>query len=69
VSRPLRARAREAYASAIARRGKAWRNLADNIRAGFENVWITPALDALEGTLRLVPDAAEDEADTEALRA
>lgn len=43
-------------------------NVASNIEhGGFENCWITPALDALEARLRLIPD--EDEGDESEARA
>jgi hypothetical protein len=37
--------------------GPAWRNTANSLRAGFENLWIKPALDALE---RVVPIPEDD---------
>lgn len=52
----LRDRARPAYASALEQQGSAWSNAAGSVRAGFENVWITPALDAIAEVLRFVPD-------------
>lgn len=57
----VRQRARQAYASALLRRHAGSGNLARNIiDAGFENWWVTPALDALEAVLRGLPDEGED---------
>jgi hypothetical protein len=47
-----RARARLIYADAVAARGPTWTNTANSIRAGYENVWVAPALDAIEAVLR-----------------
>ena len=42
-------RAREALADRIEARGLAWKNAASSIRSGsFSNVWIQPALEAIE---------------------
>jgi len=60
VSRPLRDRARAAYAAAFLKRSPTSTNLARNIIDGkFENWWVTPALDALEAALRGQPDEGE----------
>lgn len=56
-----RALAREALADAIADQGSAWANTAESVRAGFTNVWIKPALDAIEGLVLRSGDADEDE--------
>jgi len=45
-------RAREALAKAVEDQGPAWRNSANSIRSGFVNVWIGPALVAIERALR-----------------
>lgn len=57
----VRDRAREHYARAVAAEGPTWQNAANSIRAGFENVWIAPAIAAIEAVLRLVPDEADHE--------
>ncbi len=57
----LREQAREAYAQALEAQGPAYRNVANNVRAGFDNIWIAPAIAALEGVLRLAPYEADDE--------
>ena len=51
--------ARDRLADEIAAQGPALSNLAGNVRAGFENFWITPALQAIERLLRDLP--AEDD--------
>lgn len=69
MSRPTkRDRARNVYADALLSRGREWRNAAESVRAGFENVWITSALDAVERLLLLCGDDA-DEGSTESARA
>lgn len=61
MSRPSRRdRARVIYAGALLARGRQWANLAESIRSGFENQWVTPALDAIE---RLVLLSGDDEGD------
>lgn len=57
----IRRAAREAYAAALTARGPEFRNMADSIRAGFENIWIAPALDALERTARTPLDDGNDD--------
>jgi hypothetical protein len=47
----LRQRAREAYADEFDRLGPSWARLADQIRSGFENLWVTPALSVIERLL------------------
>ena len=51
--------ARDRFADALLAQGEAWGNTAGNIRVGFENVWITPGLIAIEKLLRERP--IEDE--------
>ncbi len=46
-----RQRARNLLADKISDRGSAWSNAAGNVRAGFENCWISAALDAIESIL------------------
>jgi hypothetical protein len=53
--------ARDLYAAAIDAQGTAWANTAHNIRAGFENIWITAGLKAIDQALRSGPQAADDE--------
>lgn len=55
----LRQRAREAIAAELDQIGPAYRNTANSVRSGFENMWLTPSLDALE---RLLADVDDDEA-------
>lgn len=44
--------------------GPLWRNAADLVLTGWENVWITPALDAMEELVLLSPhDDADEEVD------
>lgn len=57
----IREEARERFAQAVAAQGQAWANTANNIRAGYSNVWITSGIAALEAVLRLVPDEADEE--------
>lgn len=55
-------RTRDVYADALQLGGPAFTNVANSVRAGFENIWITPGLIALEAALRYVPaEEAEDE--------
>ncbi len=53
--------ARDALADAVAAQGPAWRNAAENIRAGFENVWITPALAVITRLIEQVGDPDDGE--------
>lgn len=52
-------KAREMLASAIEAQGPAWKNTADNVRSGFESVWITPALSVIARLIEQLPDDAE----------
>lgn len=56
-----RDRARLAYANALRAQGPAWANTAGLILTGFENLWITPALDAMEALVLLLPDDSDDD--------
>jgi hypothetical protein len=58
-----RDQARIAYARSLLKREPSARNLANNIVDGrFENMWIAPALDALEAAMRACRNAeAESE--------
>lgn len=58
------AAARDLYADQVAAQGPAWANLAGNIRAGFENIWITPALKAIDHALQYGPQHDDDDADS-----
>jgi hypothetical protein len=63
MSRPATPEARELYAQAIGAQGPAWANTAHLLRTGFENVWITPALVAIDRALdhgRQQDDSAAD---------
>lgn len=53
--------ARRHYANALRARGIAWRNTAGLIETGFENCWITPALDAMESLVLLSDNGDDDE--------
>lgn len=57
----LREQARELYAKSLEANGPAWKNAANNIRAGHGNLWVQAGIAALERVLRLVPDEADDE--------
>lgn len=57
----IRDQARERFARAVAAQGPSWANTANSIRAGYVNVWIAPAIAAIEAVLRLVPDEADHE--------
>lgn len=61
MSNPARERAREIYARQFDALGDGWKNTAGLIRTGFENLWIKPALDAMEALVLLCPDEGEDE--------
>jgi hypothetical protein len=63
-----RQRARDLYATQFDALGPAYRNTAELIRNGFENFWIRPAIDALQGAVLLSGDADEDEQPEEAGR-
>jgi len=52
TARSYRQEARERIAAEIERNGPTWKRLADQVRGGFENLWLKPALDALERTVR-----------------
>lgn len=52
ATRPASAQAREMLAQEVAAQGPAWRNTADSIRSGYLNVWLEPALRAIERALR-----------------
>jgi hypothetical protein len=52
--------ARQIYAEAIAADGPGWANTANNIRAGYENIWIKAGIRAVENTLRGVHDDHEE---------
>lgn len=47
-----RDRAREAFAAQVERIGPGYRNVADSIRSGWENIWIKAGIDALAGMIR-----------------
>ena len=51
--------AREVFAKELEAKGTAWANTANSVRAGYSNVWIAAAIDALQELLRLVPDEAD----------
>lgn len=56
-----RQRARGLLADAIAAQGTAWSNAASLVREGFENLWIKPAIDAMEALVLLCGDALEED--------
>ncbi len=56
-----RQQARELFAQAVEANGPAWKNTANSIRAGYENMWVQAGIAAIEGVLRLVPDEADDD--------
>ena len=45
--------ARDIYARQIAAQGPAWGPLAATIRTGFTNLWVEPALKAIDEALRI----------------
>lgn len=47
-------------ANEIGRQGPSWGNLASSVKGGFENVWIVPALKAIDRALQFGPQDAED---------
>ena len=49
--------ARELLADHIAAQGPAWANSAESVRAGFSNIWIGPALAAIDEALDLDREA------------
>lgn len=59
-SAPISREARNLYADQIAALGPGYGNLAGNIRAGFENLWITPGLKAIDQALRVGPQGEDD---------
>jgi hypothetical protein len=61
VTTATRNHARGLYADALAAQGPALANTANSVRSGFENFWVAPALDAIEGLLRRCPDEGEDD--------
>lgn len=58
---PARTKARELIATQIELGGPAWRNTANLVRSGFENLWLAPALDALEAFIVLTGHVDDDE--------
>jgi hypothetical protein len=64
VGRPSpRDRAREVLADSFLALGPAYLNLANLIRTGFENFWITPCLDAMTPLVLLVAGGESDDDD------
>lgn len=59
MSSPSQA-ARELLADQIAAGGRAWTNAAETVRAGYENIWITPALAAIDRALDMTRDQASE---------
>jgi len=43
--------ARELLAKQIEDQGPAWKNCADSVRSGFTNLWLAPALAAIDHAL------------------
>lgn len=57
--------ARETYARQIERRGKGWKNVADDIRAGgTPTIWVEPALIAIDEARRFGPQEADEAGQT-----
>lgn len=63
AARDPREVARETYADCLLAQGPAWRNTADLIRTGWENIWITPALDAMVQLMLRPVDGDDEEED------
>lgn len=59
MTRPASLQARNLLADEIGARGPAWRPAADSVRAGYENIWITPALAAIDKALNMDRDDGE----------
>ena len=60
----LRDQARQAYADALVKSDHRLTNVAHTIRhGGFSNLWIDPALDAIERLMRAVGSEAADDPD------
>lgn len=57
--------ARDLYAQQIERKGPAYRNAADNIRAGaMPTLWVEPALIAIDQALRSAPEEQDGRPDS-----
>lgn len=54
-------RARNMFADALVSQGPGWRNAADAVRTGYENIWITAGLLATERALQSGPDDDEED--------
>lgn len=52
MPRSYRQEARNRLADQLEKRGPLYTNAAASVCAGYESFWITPALDALEATVR-----------------
>jgi hypothetical protein len=53
--------ARELLAAQFDLLGPAWKNTAQLVRTGFENVWLRPALDAIEAIVRITGYGCDDD--------
>jgi len=60
VTRAPSQQARRRLAAAVAAQGPEWQKLADTIATGFTNMWVTPALVAIDEALRTGPDDDDD---------
>lgn len=56
-------RNREIYAEALEAQGPAWKRAADNVRAGYTNVWIEAGLKAVDAAYWLGAEDADAEGD------
>lgn len=52
--------ARDLLADEIEAQGPAWANAAANVRSGFSNIWIDPALRAIDLALDIDRDQASE---------
>lgn len=60
MKRQITQEARDRLADQIAAQGPSLANLANNVRTGFENFWLTPALRAIDHALDPDRPDAED---------
>lgn len=59
MNQSLQDQARRIYADTVAADGPGYANTANNIRAGYENIWIKVGIKAIEQTLRGMHDGEE----------
>jgi hypothetical protein len=57
--------ARDTYAREIERQGPQWKPLAQSIRSGFSNLWVEPALKAIDAARQIGAQHGHDGPDSE----